>query len=121
VEELVTLAEDVARNRYCHVKLCTLDPDEELEEVTLATSAIRKFVGDRPLGWRSPIYSVTERTSSMCSTRSRGPRPGFLHWAMHPKISGRPYPAAVLDRLLACVVAHQGVWIATANEVASLA
>jgi hypothetical protein len=40
---------------------------------------------------------------------------------MHPKISGRPYPAAVLDRLLAYVVAHQGVWIATANEVASLA
>jgi hypothetical protein len=35
--------------------------------------------------------------------------------------SGRPYPAAVLDRLLAYVVAHQGVWIATANEVASLA
>jgi len=47
--------------------------------------------------------------------------PRVLHWAMHPKISGRPYPAAVLDRLLAYVVAHQGVWIATANEVASLA
>jgi len=47
--------------------------------------------------------------------------PRILHWAMHPKISGRPYPAAVLDRLLAYVVAHQGAWIATANEVASLA
>jgi len=47
---------------YRHVKLCTLNGDEELEELTLATNAIRKFVGDRPLGWRSPIYSVTERT-----------------------------------------------------------
>jgi len=47
--------------------------------------------------------------------------PRILHWAMHPKISGRPYPAWVLDQLLAYVAAHEGVWIATANEVASLA
>jgi len=33
----------------------------------------------------------------------------------------RPYPAWVLDQLLAYAAAHQGVWIATANEVAALA
>jgi hypothetical protein len=47
--------------------------------------------------------------------------PRILHWAMHPKISGRPYPASVLDRLLGYVVTHRGVWITTASDVASLA
>jgi hypothetical protein len=36
-------------------------------------------------------------------------------------ITGRPYPAAVFDRFLAYAIAHRGVWITTANEVASLA
>jgi peptidoglycan/xylan/chitin deacetylase (PgdA/CDA1 family) len=48
-----------------------------------------------------------------------GPR--VLNWAMHPKISGRPYPASVLDRLLGYIREHDGVWIATCNEVVSLA
>jgi len=37
--------------------LCNLTPEEELEELTEATNAIRVFSGDKPLGWRSPLYS----------------------------------------------------------------
>jgi peptidoglycan-N-acetylglucosamine deacetylase len=192
-EQVVEAGHEIGVHGYRHVKLCNLSPDEEREEIALATHAIRKFAGDRPLGWRSPLYSVTERTLDHLRdhgyawhsdfhdqdfpyvlTKDRkliveippgnddwgqyniftGPgsplmggtrygtaegvwssmkaefdllyeesrsEPRVLHWAMHPKITGRPYPAAVFDRFLAYAIAHQGVWITTANEVASLA
>lgn len=192
-KEVLGAGHEIGVHGHRHVKLCNLTPDEELEEITLATNAVREVVGDRPLGWRSPLYSVTDRTLDLLRdlryawhsdfhdqdfpyvlTKDRKPlveippghddwpqylmytgpgspimggnpygtsdgvlstmkaefdtlyeesrtAPRVFNWAMHPKISGRPYAAAVLDRLLSYVVAHEGVWIATGNEVASLA
>jgi peptidoglycan/xylan/chitin deacetylase (PgdA/CDA1 family) len=191
--EVVDAGHEIGVHGHRHVKLCNLTPEEELEEITAATNAVREFSGDAALGWRSPLYSATEHTleilrdlgyawhsdfhdqdfpyvltkdgraiveipagnddwgqyhmftgagspimggnrygtvdgilSSMKGEfdvlyeESRtGPR--VLNWAMHPKISGRPYPASVLDRLLGYIREHDGVWIATCNEVVSLA
>lgn len=192
-KEVIGAGHEIGVHGHRHVKLCNLNADEELEEITLATNAVREVVGDRPLGWRSPLYSVTDRTLDVLRdlgyawhsdfhdqdfpyvlTKDRKPMveippgnddwpqylmytgpgspimggnpygtsdgvfstmkaefdtlyeesrvaPRVFNWAMHPKITGRPYAAAVLDRLLAYAVSHEGVWIATANEVASLA
>jgi peptidoglycan-N-acetylglucosamine deacetylase len=60
--EVLETGHEIGVHGYRYVKLCNLDPDEELEELTLATNAIRELVGDNPLGWRSPLYSVTELT-----------------------------------------------------------
>jgi len=43
----MTLADDIARWTWHRGRFAA---DEELEEITLATNAVREVVGDRPLG-----------------------------------------------------------------------
>src|SRR5262249_24073102 len=51
--------------------------------------------------------------------RSRAASRNLIH--VEAAMALAEFPASVLDRLLGYVVAHQGVWIATASDVASLA
>jgi allantoinase len=77
-------------------------------------------MGGTRYGTAEGVWSSMKAEFDLLYEESRS-EPRVLHWAMHPKITGRPYPAAVFDRFLAYAIAHQGVWITTANEVASLA
>ena len=47
--------------------------------------------------------------------------PRMFQLCMHPNISGRPFRAAVLDRLIRHMKEHDGVWFASCAEVAALA
>ena len=47
--------------------------------------------------------------------------PRVFQWTMHPKISGRPFRAAVLDRFIAYAKQHAGVWFCTCTDLAALA
>jgi peptidoglycan/xylan/chitin deacetylase (PgdA/CDA1 family) len=47
--------------------------------------------------------------------------PRVFQFCMHPKITGRPFRAAVLDRLIAYLQEHDGMWFPTCAELAALA
>lgn len=47
--------------------------------------------------------------------------PRVMQFCMHPKITGRPFRAAVLDHLISYMNVHDGVRFMTCSEVAALA
>jgi peptidoglycan/xylan/chitin deacetylase (PgdA/CDA1 family) len=42
----------------------------------------------------------------------------FYCLTMHPLVTGRPAPSKTLEKIIAHVKSHEGVWIATAQEIA---
>jgi peptidoglycan/xylan/chitin deacetylase (PgdA/CDA1 family) len=53
--------------------------------------------------------------------RESAEEPRVFQFCMHPKITGRPFRAAVLDDLIRHMKEHDGVWFATCEEIAALA
>jgi hypothetical protein len=94
--------------------------NDDWPQYNIFTGAGSPLMGGTRYGTAEGVWSSMKAEFDILYEESRS-APRVLHWAMHPKITGRPYPAAVFDRLLAYAVAHQGVWITTASEVASLA
>lgn len=76
-------------------------------------------MGGTPYGNTDGIFSSVKGEFDVLYEES-AEAPRVLQWCMHPKISGRPFRAAVLDRLIAYMKEHEGVWFATCEEVASL-
>lgn len=76
-------------------------------------------MGGTPYGNPEGVFSTLKAEFDILYEESaQGPR--VFQWGMHPKISGRPFRAAVLDRLIAYVKKHDGVWFATCEELARL-
>lgn len=46
--------------------------------------------------------------------------PTVFQLCMHPKITGHPFRAAVLDKLVGHISAHSGVWFCTCSEMARI-
>jgi len=62
IEEIAKRGHEVAAHGYRHIPLYELTDEQEFDEIERTTSSIEKVTGQRPLGWRSPMYSITERT-----------------------------------------------------------
>ena len=192
IRTIVDEGHELAVHGYHHMLMTDLSADEERVEVERATEAIDRVGDGQPQGWRSPVYSVTDRTldllrdagyvwnsdfhdcdfpyvltkdgrdlveipagdddwnmniqyapgapqmggtpfgtaDGVLSTikadfdllyEESESAPRVFQWCMHPKISGRPFRAAVLDRAIAHMKEHEGVWFATCAELAALA
>ncbi|MGH2894404.1 MAG: hypothetical protein ACRDPM_14245 [Solirubrobacteraceae bacterium] len=39
--------------------------------------------------------------------------------ALHPFVSGQPFRHRYVDEALACIAGHEGVWLATSDEIAA--
>lgn len=77
-------------------------------------------MGGTPYGTSDGVFSTLKSEFDILYEESRD-EPRMFQFCMHPKISGRPCRAAVLDRLIAYIRAHDGVWFASCGEIASLA
>jgi peptidoglycan/xylan/chitin deacetylase (PgdA/CDA1 family) len=62
VDAILTGGHEVAVHSYRHIPLFRFDEDEEREEIEAATVAVANAIGNRPVGWRSPMYSTTPNT-----------------------------------------------------------
>lgn len=76
-------------------------------------------MGGTPYGTTEGVLSTMKAEFDVLYEES-AQAPRLFQWCMHPKISGRPFRAAVLDRLIAYMKEHDGVWFATCQEVAQL-
>lgn len=62
VDAIASSGHEIAVHGYRHIQLFNLDEAGEREEIEAATAAVENALGKRPVGWRSPMYSTTERT-----------------------------------------------------------
>jgi peptidoglycan/xylan/chitin deacetylase (PgdA/CDA1 family) len=62
IREIASRGHEVAVHGYRHVQHFNLSEEEEREEIEKATEAVEATLGKRPLGWRSPLYSITPST-----------------------------------------------------------
>jgi peptidoglycan/xylan/chitin deacetylase (PgdA/CDA1 family) len=53
---------EVASHSYSHWLMNSFTREEEREEIEKTTDAIAAATGERPVGWRSPLYSSTGQT-----------------------------------------------------------
>jgi peptidoglycan/xylan/chitin deacetylase (PgdA/CDA1 family) len=77
-------------------------------------------MGGIPHGNSDGVFSTLKGEFDILYEES-AQEPRVFQWTMHPKISGRPFRAAVLDRFIAYAKQHEGVWFCTCTELASLA
>jgi peptidoglycan/xylan/chitin deacetylase (PgdA/CDA1 family) len=77
-------------------------------------------MGGTPYGTAEGVFgSMKWEFDLLYEEAARAPR--VFQWCLHPKISGRPFRAAVLDKLISYMKEHDGVWFATCSELAGLA
>lgn len=62
ISSIVEHGHEIASHGYRHVPLNEMTADQEAEDIARTTRAIERVTGCRPVGWRSPMYSITERT-----------------------------------------------------------
>ncbi len=62
ISSIVQAGHEVAAHGYWHKPLNEMSDDEEADEISRTTAALERVTGSRPYGWRSPMYSITERT-----------------------------------------------------------
>jgi peptidoglycan-N-acetylglucosamine deacetylase len=77
-------------------------------------------MGGTPYGTSDGVLSSLKAEFDVLYEES-AEEPRMLQWCMHPKISGRPFRAAVLDKFIAYAKQHDGTWFPTCMELASLA
>lgn len=53
---------EVASHGYWHKPLNEMTAGEESEDIARTTQTLERVTGTRPYGWRSPMYTITERT-----------------------------------------------------------
>ena len=89
--------------------------NDDWPQYNIFTGPGSPLMGGTRYGTAEGVWSSMKAEFDILYEESRS-APRVLHWATHPKITGRPYPAAVFDRVLAYAAAHQGVWITTAKR-----
>lgn len=62
VAEIVKRGHEIANHSYSHYPLFTLDEAEEREEIRKSADILEELTGERPTGFRCPIYTVTDNT-----------------------------------------------------------
>ncbi|MCO5093159.1 polysaccharide deacetylase [Bosea sp. (in: a-proteobacteria)] len=67
----------------------------------------------RPIFPNSQIFEIW--SEEFTEIYSKG---GFFHLVLHPQVIGRPVRIALLRRMLEFILSHQGVWVATGDEIA---
>jgi peptidoglycan/xylan/chitin deacetylase (PgdA/CDA1 family) len=76
-------------------------------------------MGGAPYGNTEGVLSTLKAEFEILYEES-ATAPSVFMFAMHPSITGRPFRAAVLERLITYIKEHDGVWFATCAEVAAL-
>jgi peptidoglycan/xylan/chitin deacetylase (PgdA/CDA1 family) len=77
-------------------------------------------MGGTPYGTPEQVLSTVRAEFDVLYEESEN-TPQVMQWCMHPKITGRPFRAQVLDALIEHAKGHSGVWFATCEEIARLA
>jgi peptidoglycan/xylan/chitin deacetylase (PgdA/CDA1 family) len=62
ISSIAEAGHEVASHGYWHKPLNEMSADEEAVDISRTTAAIERVTGARPYGWRSPMYTITERT-----------------------------------------------------------
>ncbi len=62
IASIAAAGHEVAAHGYWHKPLNEMSADEEADEIGRTTAALERVTGTRPYGWRSPMYTITERT-----------------------------------------------------------
>lgn len=76
------------------------------------------LMGGTPYGTPDGVWSAMKAEFDLLYEEAAA-EPRVLQWCMHPKISGRPFRAAVLDRFIAYAKTHSGVLFTTCGDVAA--
>jgi peptidoglycan/xylan/chitin deacetylase (PgdA/CDA1 family) len=77
-------------------------------------------MGGTPFGTSQGVLSTIKAEFDVLYEESAD-EPRMLQWCMHPKITGRPFRAAVLNEFIAYAQDHDGIWFPTCTELADLA
>lgn len=67
VAEIKSRGHEVAGLTYLYENVCDMDRAQEKKVVEMTTSAIQKAVGERPQGWRTPDFAISENTLPLLS------------------------------------------------------
>ncbi|MGQ0669676.1 MAG: polysaccharide deacetylase family protein, partial [Actinomycetota bacterium] len=62
IREIVGRGHEVAVHGHRHLPMFQLTRDEQRVEIERATEAVGRTIAAQPVGWRSPLYTVTEHT-----------------------------------------------------------
>lgn len=191
INSIADAGHEIASHGYMHRPLNEMSEAEEAEDIERTTEALTRVTGARPVGWRSPMYSITARTTRLLAqagylydsdlhnddwpyllTTAEGPlveipgglddygmwlssvqhsihmggipygnpmgitsiltahfdalyeeatsdgRPRLFQYAMHPKVTGRPFRSRSLTALLEHIGNHTGVRFSTMRALA---
>jgi peptidoglycan/xylan/chitin deacetylase (PgdA/CDA1 family) len=189
VRAIVEGGHEIAHHGYLHESVSSLTSEQEEQVLVRGIDSLERAGGQRPVGWRGPMWEVNHRTPALLarhgfryeSSLMDADKPYVLrtaadasastlveipvHWGVddgeqyawlpglwegdgiasprkmlemwtlefdavvaagccfvptiHPCFSGRPSRAAAVDELVTRIRATDGVWVATASEVAS--
>ena len=93
------------------------DGDRTIVEIPRQPFGDGLLYGDNDFGNPTDALDVFKRAFDTFYAESEL-APTFCPFSMHPYISGRPGRAQALSELIAYIQRHEGVWIATGEEIA---
>lgn len=62
IKRIFALGHEIASHGYSHKPLTELRPKEFEEEITKTNQIIKKIIGQRPIGFRAPNFSLNHKT-----------------------------------------------------------
>ena len=69
VREMVRRGHEVAHHGYMHEPPASLEPQEEADILDKGTAILEGITGERPLGYRTPFFDMSERTLDLIAER----------------------------------------------------
>jgi peptidoglycan/xylan/chitin deacetylase (PgdA/CDA1 family) len=190
INAIAEAGHEIAAHGYMHRPLNEMSDVEEAADIEQAAEALERVTGQRPVGWRSPMYSITARTTRLLAEagylydsdlhnddwpylldtaagslveipgglddygmwlssvqhsihmggipygnpsgivsiltahfdalyeEAQDGHPQLFQYAMHPKVTGRPFRSRSLTALLDHVTGHSGVRFTTMCDLA---
>ncbi|QAB16615.1 polysaccharide deacetylase [Leucobacter muris] len=73
VRDIAAAGHEIAHHGYHHVRPAGLDPEQQAEQLDRGSDALERLTGDRPLGYRAPMWDLSWEMPALLAER------GFLY------------------------------------------
>jgi peptidoglycan/xylan/chitin deacetylase (PgdA/CDA1 family) len=117
VEAVVKAGHEIGFHGHLHEPPPTLSEAQEYEVVRRGCAALEAVTGKKPIGYRSPIWQLSQNTVRILHEAGFKYTSDFMHtllptWnEVNPQLSGRPSRVLMLKEFIDYVKGFEGVWL----------